>query len=78
VNHVESSKFKRILKLIAQKEHTTVDKVRAEMQAAIEEGQQSCDPTVQALWASIPRKGAELTLEEFVVYVTEKARSPIS
>lgn len=74
---MESSKFKRILELIAQKNHTTVANVRAEMQAAMEEGQKSRDPNVPALWASIPRKGAELTLEEFVVYVAEKARSPM-
>ena len=74
----ESTKFRRILTLIAQKENMTVDEVRNEMQSAMEERQKSCDPAVQALWASIPRKGAELTLEEFVVYVAKWTHSTLS
>ena len=75
---MESPKFKHILEIIAYQHNTSVDEVRKEMQSALEEGQQSNDPAVQALWASIPRKGAELTLEEFVAYVAEITHLPLS
>lgn len=69
-----STKFERIVAEIARRENVTVQEVREEMQAAMEEGQKSSDPTAQALWASIPRKGPELTLEEFIAYVAEITR----
>lgn len=78
VNRMESPKFKHILEIIAHQHNTSVDEVRKEMQSALEEGQKSNDPAVQALWASIPRKGAELTLEEFIAYVSEITRPPLS
>lgn len=70
---MRESQFDRILVQIAEREHVTVQEVRDEMQAAIEEAQQSSDPAIQALWASIPRKGTALTLEEFISYMANKA-----
>lgn len=62
-----------ILQKIARKHHTTVDEVRSEMMLAIEEGQQSTEPSVQARWNAIPRKGAKITLEEFLTYLVGKS-----
>ena len=62
-----------LLKKVAHKHHTTVDKVRSEMMLAIEEGQQSTEPSVQARWNAIPRKGAKITLEEFLTYLVGKS-----
>lgn len=65
-------KMQLILELIAAANHTTPDQVRKEMQAAMEEGQRTSNPLAQAKWASIPRKGKELTLEEFIEYVATR------
>ena len=64
-----------IIVYIANKENTTAEAVRAEMQSAMEAAQKSRNPTAQALWASIPRKGPELTLEEFIAFLADKLRS---
>lgn len=69
---VKKQKFEWVLEEVARREHMSVQEVRAEMQAAIEEGQKSEDPAVQKRWAAIPRKGKELTLEEFIAYLARK------
>lgn len=66
---MDSPKLKRILEQIAQREHTSTSEVRKEILALMDEGQRNPDPAVQAAWAAIPRKGATLTLEEFVAYL---------
>lgn len=71
---MSKTKFERILEIIARQEHLSVQEVREEMTEAMREGQNSRDPIVQARWAAIPRKGAELTLEEFVEYMAKVAR----
>lgn len=63
------SKFEDVIAQVARKHHTTPDHVRAEMQYAMDMAMQSPDPVVQGKWASIPRKGDRLTLEEFVYYL---------
>lgn len=70
---MQKSKFDRVLEEVARREHMSVQEVREEMQAAMEEGQKTDDPVVQARWAAIPRKGTELTLEEFVAYLARMA-----
>ena len=62
-------KMQRILEQIAAANHTTPEQVRNEMKAAMDEGQRSSNPLVQARWAAIPRKGKELTVDEFIEYV---------
>ena len=42
------------------------------MQQVMNEALENPDPAVQAMWRSIPRKGAEPTLEEFMDYLIEK------
>lgn len=58
-----------IIQQIANSHHTTPENVRHEMQLAMEEGQKSADPSIQAMWNAIPRKGKKLTLEEFISYL---------
>ena len=71
---MDSPKLRRILEQIAQRENTTVKEVRREILGVMEEGQRNPDPTVQAAWAAIPRKGKELTLEEFVEYLARYSK----
>ncbi|MBR2421948.1 MAG: hypothetical protein IKB09_06310 [Oscillospiraceae bacterium] len=58
-----------IIKEVAQMNHTTPENVRRQMEDAIEQAQESTDPIAQAHWASMPRKGEQPTLEEFIAYV---------
>lgn len=59
----------KIIKTIAKQHHTTPDRVRREMEKAMEEAKRSQDPAVQARWAATARKGTDVTLEEFLLYV---------
>ena len=71
---MDSPKLQRILEQIAQREHTTASMVRKEIMETMAEGQRNPNPAVQAAWAAIPRKGNELTLEEFVDYLTKNTK----
>lgn len=64
--------LRKILETIARKNNTSAENVRKEMLSAMKMGQSSKDPAVQAMWESIPRKGAELTLEEFLDYLLKQ------
>lgn len=72
------SELSCILFRIAKDNHTTVQNVRKEIEFAMEVGQSNTDPTVQAKWAAIPRKGPKLTLEEFIDYMVKAIQSPLS
>ena len=71
-------KFEAILQDIARKHHTTPERVRQEMQAAMDVAMASPDPAVQARWAAIPRKGEKLSLEEFVRYMASLSSKSFS
>lgn len=60
------------LETIARNNNTSAENVRKEMLFALMMGQSSNDPAVQAVWESIPRKGTELTLEEFLDYLLKR------
>lgn len=47
----------------------TVEEVRAEIQASIDEAIKSPSPSVQQVWASIPYEGAVPTPEELIDYI---------
>lgn len=64
--------LRRMLETIARKNNTSAENVRKEMLFAMKMGQSSNDPAVQAVWESIPRKGTELTLEEFLDYLLKR------
>ena len=61
--------FDNVIAEIAKKNRTSPDKIREEMQHAMDMAMQSSDPAVQARWALVPRKGDTPTLEEFVCYL---------
>ena len=61
-------KMQEILKKLALQYNSTPEEVHKEMEIAIEAGQCSTDPAVQAMWRSIPRKGEKLTVKEFIEY----------
>ena len=65
----------QILLKIAKEENVTIDTVRREILLAMEEAQKSTDPQVQARWASIPKKGTTITIEEFLDYTCNRIRS---
>ncbi|MBQ6999628.1 MAG: hypothetical protein IJN67_01110 [Oscillospiraceae bacterium] len=58
----------KIIQQVAKKHHTTPEIVRKEMELAMAQAQKSTNPKVQALWAAIPHKGEQITLEEFIEY----------
>lgn len=68
---MNQKKMDRILNQIAKSHQTTPQIVRKEMEFALEEAQKSTDPAVQAKWATIPRKGDNVTLEEFMEYTVD-------
>lgn len=69
---MKDQKFEAILEQIARDNHTTKQHVRQEMQLAMDLAMKSPDPIIQARWASIPKKGEQLTLEEFVAYMASQ------
>lgn len=73
---MESNKFRKILEQIAKSENVSVAEVRMKMQAAMDECLNSSNPSTQARWAAIPRKGSKLTLEEFVEYLANQTHLP--
>ena len=61
--------FERILDQLARAKQSSSLLVRQQLQQAMEEALRNPDPEVQKMWASIPRKGLELTLDEFMAYL---------
>jgi hypothetical protein len=66
--------YTHIFEEIAARNHTTVEEVRREIEAAIRAGFNNPDPKVQAQWAKIPRKGDIPTPEELITYVVRQAK----
>jgi hypothetical protein len=64
-----------IFERIAAEHHTTVEKVRREIELAIQVGLQNPDPKVQAQWAKIPRKGDVPTPDELIAYIVRQAKT---
>lgn len=71
---MKKRKLDVILAKIAKANGTSVQEVRKEMQVAMEAGQRSEDPKVKEIWNQIPKKGQELTLEEFVDYLVRRVK----
>lgn len=63
-----------ILSQIAKHHNTTVSDVRKEIEDAMRIAQSSPDPAIQAQWDAIPHVGAQLTLEEFIIYMVNLMR----
>lgn len=58
----------------AQIHGTTERAVRQEIQRAMDIARRSPDPKVQKIWASIPRKGKEVTVEELIEWAARQTR----
>ena len=69
---MHEKQLRKILETIARNNNTSAENVRKEMLFAMKMGQSSKDPEVQAKWKSIPRKGADPTLEEFLDYLLKR------
>ena len=73
---MDYNKFDEMLALVAQAYDSTPDDIRSKISQALQQGQQSPDPQVRALWSSLPRAGSELTLSEFVAYLAKTLQQP--
>ena len=69
---MHNTAFDRILAQIARANQESSAEVREKMQLALEAAMKNPDPSVQAMWASIPKAGSKLTLEEFMDYLIGK------
>ena len=74
---MEKSRFEQMLAQVALAYDTTPESIYGKITLAIAEGQQSRDPEVQSLWASVPRSGSILTVEDFVEYLAQTLPRPI-
>ena len=73
---MEHNRFDDLLALVAQAYDSTPEEIRRKILLALREGQQSPDPQIRALWASVPHSGAELTLADFVLYLAQTLQQP--
>lgn len=62
-----------VLIQLAKEHHSTPEHIRQEMENAMAEAKKTTNPRAKALWASIPRKGDDVTLEELIEYVAAMA-----
>ena len=65
-----------MLALVANAYASTPKIIREKILLAMELGQNSPDPQIRALWASVPHTGAELTLSDFVAYLAQTLQEP--
>lgn len=65
---------RNVLKQVAKQHGTSERYVRQEIQRAIDIAMRSPDPKVQKIWASIPRKGKEVTVEELIEWAARQTR----
>lgn len=56
----------KLLKNMAQKEGTSVEEIRKEMQKAIDAGFDNPDPAVRAKWTEMWGEGKKPTVDEFI------------
>lgn len=65
---------KESIRRVAELHGTSERCVRQEIQRAMEIAMRSPDPKVQKIWASIPRKGKEVTVEELIEWAARRTR----
>lgn len=65
----------KILSKVAKENGVSLNTVKKEIIIALEEAQKNPDPLVQACWASIPKKGRTITIEEFLDYACNHVKS---
>ena len=71
-NHIMTGKD--AIRNVAQLHGTSERTVRREIKMAMDAAMKSPDPRVQRIWASIPRKGKELTVEELIEWAAAQTR----
>ena len=69
---MQNSAFDKILEQIAIANQVSPSDVREKMQLAMESAMANPSPAVQAMWDSIPKKGAKPTLDKFMEYLVDK------
>lgn len=69
---MQNSGFDKILRQIAEAKQVSSREVREKMQLAMDAAMANPDPSVQAMWDSIPKKGTKPTLDEFMDYLIER------
>ena len=69
---MKKTALEKLLEPIARTRGVPPALLRMQMQQVMNEALENPDPAVQAMWRSIPSKGAEPTLEEFMDYRIEK------
>lgn len=65
----------RIIHKIAEENGVTSEEVKQDMQTALSEGFNNPDPQVRAIWEQIPREGEMPTIEEFLLWASQRAKS---
>lgn len=69
---MQKSAFEQIIEQIAEASQTTPGALREKMQSAMASALKNPDPSVQAMWGSVPREGDLPTLDEFTDYLIDK------
>lgn len=62
-------KLNKIFKKVAIKNGVSVERVRQDIQEALDEGWNSSDEKVREYWLKIPTKHKKPTLEEVILYI---------
>lgn len=62
------------IKMLAKRNGTSEGEIRREIQRCIDEAMNSADPTAQAIWKTIPRKGERVTAEELIEWAAKRVR----
>lgn len=57
------------LRKVAKVNHTSIEDVKKEIRIAIDAAMANPDPSIQALWQSMPRSGEKPTPEEFIAFI---------
>ena len=69
---MEKNGFEQILEQIAAANQTTPGEIRKQMESVMASALRNPDPMVQQMWDSIPRRGVDPTLDEFMEYLIER------
>ena len=72
---MRKSELDSIICMLAKEKHCTPEYVRRQMQNALDEAFSNPKPSVQAAWNALPTKGRKPSLEEFIEYMADMART---
>lgn len=63
-----------VVRQIAQQEGVPETQVRADMYEAMNQARHNSDPAIQAQWSTFRYSGSEPTIEEFILWVSDRAQ----